>query len=176
MDQTSAKELNSDSIEDFFSQVGEFLANEDVIEIEDDKPEPEQQPQIENPQDMDISYKCKINNCKVTFSDSDMLLIHKMLDHSDVLQKPSKHPEVDIIIKNSNNLVSRPFGLIYAKNGGKLRNVPSNLFCKLCINAFGIVRGLANDELIFLQHIFQYHGFFSYSAYQCFFGKKLGGK
>lgn len=156
MDQTSAKKPKYDSNEDFFSQVGEFLPNEVVIEIEDDKPvpEPEQLPQKENAQYVKISYKCNMNNCKITFSNSDMLSIHKMLHHSDVLRQPSKHPKVDIIIKHSNDLVERPFGLIYSKDGREMRNVPSNLrFCKLCINVFGTIRGLANDKHTFFQHV-----------------------
>lgn len=102
---------------------------------------------------------CDEKSCNFSHIDSTTLQVHKLLDHSGILQIPSQHAYFDVTLRDDVELVARPFGHLCMKDGSQMTmsTAETHLFCKLCINSMGKIVHLDDDKTKFLRHIQENH-------------------
>lgn len=152
----SAQENESDTLsKDLFAEMADYLAREEVIEVEDDESEPENRAKL----DKLLLYRCKEKDCSFANFNSDVMKVHTLLDHSNVLQRPSKNPQFDVEVNKKNSLIERPFGQVRSRKSDKrvVTVIPNRLFCKLCINSTGKIVTIEKNSEQFLLHIVYCH-------------------
>lgn len=145
----SAKRGQRNSVQSVFTKAVSYLARKE--RVDHDKKE------------MTIKLHrvptCDEKSCNFSHIDSTSLQVHKLLDHSGILQVPSQHAYFDVTVRDDVELVARPFGQLCMKDGSPmtLPTLETDLFCKLCINNMGKIMNVSDDEEKFLQHIVENH-------------------